>query len=350
MSEVSRNDPCPCGSGKKYKKCCIDKVLPFPNQESSKGGKQKNSQDFIQKVKNEFANKSFNSLEEANRELAKSYQDYNKQPVQTFLGLSPNQMSEVLNPPFLLDNEVFKIEITSKNELSHVPILNHALYVLRKLKEVGELKATQKGNFPRAFVVELYEQFFSKEKYARKPKSEDDLPHVTRLKHLLDMAGLIKKRNRKFSLTKKGALILEKDKKVELFEVLFINYANIWYWEFMDWYPEFYLIQRSISFNFLLLHKKCVDWTLKQDLGQAYLEAFPALVREVPHESYITPKKQVIQAFTVRFLNRFCLPLGLVDFKEEKVEAEGKWKLFDLFEYYRPTSFFEKNFKFKINK
>jgi hypothetical protein len=21
-----RNDPCPCGSGKKYKKCCLDKV------------------------------------------------------------------------------------------------------------------------------------------------------------------------------------------------------------------------------------------------------------------------------------------------------------------------------------
>lgn len=26
MSEkIGRNDPCPCGSGKKYKKCCIDK-------------------------------------------------------------------------------------------------------------------------------------------------------------------------------------------------------------------------------------------------------------------------------------------------------------------------------------
>lgn len=24
-NKVSRNDPCPCGSGKKYKKCCIDK-------------------------------------------------------------------------------------------------------------------------------------------------------------------------------------------------------------------------------------------------------------------------------------------------------------------------------------
>lgn len=24
--KIGRNDPCPCGSGKKYKKCCIDKV------------------------------------------------------------------------------------------------------------------------------------------------------------------------------------------------------------------------------------------------------------------------------------------------------------------------------------
>ncbi len=23
MSGVGRNDPCPCGSGKKYKKCCL---------------------------------------------------------------------------------------------------------------------------------------------------------------------------------------------------------------------------------------------------------------------------------------------------------------------------------------
>jgi hypothetical protein len=25
--KVGRNDPCPCGSGKKYKKCCEEKVL-----------------------------------------------------------------------------------------------------------------------------------------------------------------------------------------------------------------------------------------------------------------------------------------------------------------------------------
>ena len=25
MTKVGRNDPCPCGSGKKYKKCCLAK-------------------------------------------------------------------------------------------------------------------------------------------------------------------------------------------------------------------------------------------------------------------------------------------------------------------------------------
>jgi hypothetical protein len=26
MQKVGRNDPCPCGSGKKFKKCCEEKV------------------------------------------------------------------------------------------------------------------------------------------------------------------------------------------------------------------------------------------------------------------------------------------------------------------------------------
>lgn len=28
--KISRNDPCPCGSGKKYKQCCIDKPIHKP--------------------------------------------------------------------------------------------------------------------------------------------------------------------------------------------------------------------------------------------------------------------------------------------------------------------------------
>jgi len=30
MSKIGRNDPCPCGSGKKYKKCCINNYVNEP--------------------------------------------------------------------------------------------------------------------------------------------------------------------------------------------------------------------------------------------------------------------------------------------------------------------------------
>ena len=32
MAKISRNDPCPCGSGKKFKKCCLGKELEIQRQ------------------------------------------------------------------------------------------------------------------------------------------------------------------------------------------------------------------------------------------------------------------------------------------------------------------------------
>jgi len=36
MAKIGRNEPCPCGSGRKYKKCCIDKpIKPFTEEDIS---------------------------------------------------------------------------------------------------------------------------------------------------------------------------------------------------------------------------------------------------------------------------------------------------------------------------
>ncbi|MFO8051696.1 MAG: SEC-C metal-binding domain-containing protein [Thermoplasmatota archaeon] len=35
--KIGRNDPCPCGSGKKYKKCCLNKENPANRQDRKKG-------------------------------------------------------------------------------------------------------------------------------------------------------------------------------------------------------------------------------------------------------------------------------------------------------------------------
>ena len=34
MTKISRNAPCPCGSGKKYKKCCASREEPIPPREA----------------------------------------------------------------------------------------------------------------------------------------------------------------------------------------------------------------------------------------------------------------------------------------------------------------------------
>ncbi len=37
QTKVGRNDPCPCGSGKKFKKCCANKIIPLVSEEPWKG-------------------------------------------------------------------------------------------------------------------------------------------------------------------------------------------------------------------------------------------------------------------------------------------------------------------------
>ena len=101
---------------------------------------------------------------------------------------------------------------------------------LNRLYESGEMKATQKGNLPKAFVMELYQKFFSKEECLITPNKEDDLPEATRLKCILNMTGLIKKRKNKFYLTQKGRSLIKEKKVRELFDKLVLAFFNKWNW------------------------------------------------------------------------------------------------------------------------
>ena len=38
MNEINRNAPCPCGSGKKYKKCCMGQDLERKHRHRKQGG------------------------------------------------------------------------------------------------------------------------------------------------------------------------------------------------------------------------------------------------------------------------------------------------------------------------
>jgi hypothetical protein len=175
----------------------------------------------------EFAStQEFQSLDELNAKLSELVQEKNNSSVSNFLGLSPHQMHLVLYKPFSLTNDIFCFTSDDNNQLKEIPVIKQAMFFMNKLNDAGELKGTQLGNLPKNFVVEFYQLFLSNERFARMPSKEDDLYQLTRLKHLLDLAGLIKKQNKKFSLTKKGQLILSNENYIELFKEIILAWVN----------------------------------------------------------------------------------------------------------------------------
>jgi len=38
MKKIGRNDPCPCGSGRKYKQCCLRRDVTQAGRERSQDG------------------------------------------------------------------------------------------------------------------------------------------------------------------------------------------------------------------------------------------------------------------------------------------------------------------------
>ncbi len=130
MSKVSRNDPCPCGSGKKFKKCCIDKISPFPTPNGFTGEEIKTPKQILELVKAEFANKEDGSLDEMNQQLSRMMNNFNSVPKSPFLGLSPDQIHNILYKPFNFHNDVFTFECQDVNKLKEVPLFKHALYLL----------------------------------------------------------------------------------------------------------------------------------------------------------------------------------------------------------------------------
>ena len=151
------------------------------------------------------------------------------------------------------------------------------------------------------------------------------------------MSGLIKKRTNKYSLTKKGETLLKKEDIQSLFELLVLGFFNKWNWGYSDGYSELQLVQSSVIFNIHLLNQKAQDWMPPEDLGEYFLQAFPALVNEA--EGYFGPEQEVIHCFSLRFLDRVCKPLGLLLEKREGELTERKT-------FYKVSPFFKKCFIF----
>jgi hypothetical protein len=148
-------------------------------------------------------------------------------------------------------------------------------------------------------------------------KSEEEDLKLSALRHILDMAGWIKKRNQKFSLTQKGEILVQNGFSIDDFFHLFETYTIKFNWAFRDLYPNLDIIQKSFLFSCYLLYQKAKTDIQINELANYFIQALPAVLNKAEGIPHVEPEA-ARRVFYIRFIERFCEYFGLVTIQREK--------------------------------
>ena len=307
---------------KRYKSRKPEKIFELLESEPDAvvdGGLDPKGAQIMDEVLAAFEDKEFGSTEEAYAFADTLMANKNAEPIAEFLGLSAEQMYRLLYRPFteVSDILVFNKDLL-KEELHEIPMVKEAVYFLRRLGELQPLRATAKGNLPQAFARELHDRFPEHPLFHYPIRSEGEDLKIMALRHLLNMAGWIKKRGQKFSLTKKGEAVVKDGIGVGDFYRFFEIYTQRFNWGFRDHYPPLDIIQQSALFSCYFLHQKAKTPIHVSELSTHFIQAFPTILDEVGSYLSMEPEEIVHGAFFIRFIERFCKYFGLVTTQREE--------------------------------
>ena len=302
---ISRNDPCPCGSGRKFKKCCLERQESIP----SNGGAAGASADLRQAMEG----MQFGSLTEVQAFVGRHTQQRNKRPLDEFHGLSPEQMHRLLHFPFASPELVRLPDVLTTSPTA--PIVTLFGMLLEAIGEKG-LKPTAKGNLPQKFCREAALAFWGDEVYRENTRfgginREDDFLelHITRL--VAELAGLIRKYKGRFILSRNCRALLAGKGLAALYPQLFKAYVEQFNWAYWDRYPELRFIQTAFLFTLYLLTRYGATWRPHEFYADSFLRAFPMLPDELPQDARFTPEDEARRCYSWRTLVHFVGFFGL---------------------------------------
>ena len=287
---------------------------------------------------------AFKSIEEAQGFADAWLKKANAQPKSEFLGLSPEQMHRMMYRPFDETSDIVTLNRNlSSEKILEIPIVKEAVYFLRRLGELQPLKATAKGNLPRAFACEIHDRFPEHPAFPFPIVSEEGDTKLSALRHILGMCGWIKKRNQKFYLTQKGQILNGKGFGSDDFHHLFRMYTQEFNWASRDFYTELEIIQEAFLFSCYILHRKAKAFINANEFSNYFIQAFPAVLkREEKHLPSEEPYQLLQHCFYVRFIERFCEYFGLVTIqKKEKRSLQLDYLI-------KTTPFFNELFQWKF--
>lgn len=316
--KIDRNAPCPCGSGKKFKKCCYGKTSSATGAAAL--------QDIMVEVRDRLESREISSLEEAQALVNAFMNQKNSASLAEFHGLSPEQMHRFLHFPF--DSPALIRFAEAGTYAPTAPALTLFSLLAEAIGDKG-LTPTATGNLPRLFCREATLAFWGEEKYKKNTRfgairSEMDFFDMHCLRLVAGLAGIVRKYKGKFILTGKFRKKIAAHGVEALYLDLFMAYVLKFEWSYRDGYQEIPFLQRAFLFTLFLLQKYGNEFRPQSFYEDIFLQAFPNLVRDIEEVPYQSVEETIRRAYFYRTMENFAAFFGLAELRE--IPQEG-WSL-----------------------
>jgi len=300
--KIGRNDPCHCGSGKKFKRCCMDST-------------SKQHAQVMDDVESMLAMNPNLSPDELNTVLQKKMWDRNNQPNSDFCGVTPTQMANWLYAPF---DELQWVTINTPDDLSISPVMRYLALILDEaMAQEGSFKATSKGNLPTKLVkqasdllaefpVAQFERHISISEFAGSNEDKFNALHYTRV--LAEISGIIYRRSGRYHVKKSAQKQFQTLGIQAFFKPMLEAAISKYNWGYLDGF-EFDVDLRTFWVFMLwrIQSHKRVDRLIEE-----VLTAFPDLLLALPADDYFSPEENISRLIETRFLERFLQFWGFV--------------------------------------
>lgn len=303
MAHIGRNDPCPCGSGRKYKHCCLKRPGGVPlgwddaaltgggpddglsRMPEAQGRHRNAATDVLDELRAAMAEREFDGIEELQAFTDAFMDERNRAPLEDFHGLSPEQMHRLLAAPFDAPDLLEAPQVLAVEP--NAPILDLFLPLAEALSGDG-LKATAKGNLPRAVCRDLAVRYFTEERlyldtYASvSGHREEDFRDLHYTRRLARKAGLIRLARGRWRLTARGRELLEQHGAAGVYPLLLRAAAAMSPWPRGSEDGLDALIRDAWSFTAWLLTRYGEEPRPSTFYQEAFVRAFPRSIDLLP--------------------------------------------------------------------
>ena len=300
--KLGRNDPCHCGSGKKYKHCCMDSV-------------SKQQAQVFDDVEAMLAMNPHLTLDEINVALQHKVQERNNQPNPDFCGVTPTQMANWLYEPF---DELQWVTLSTPDDLLASPVMRYLALILEEAMESGgSFKATSKGNLPAKlvkqassllpeFAIAQYESNISISQFAGSNEDRFNALHYTRV--LGEIAGIIYRRSGHYHIKKSAQKLYQSQGIHAFFKPMLEAAVSQYNWGYFDGFEQDVDLRPFWLFMLWRIQShKSVDKLIEE-----VIRAFPDVLLAFPTGGYFSPERYLSMLIQSRFIERFLQFWGFI--------------------------------------